>query len=103
MPLPSLSYAQRYEDLHLWRCFGAEENGFYIDAGAGHPVYDNVSFAFYLAGWRVVVDFMALPFHWQVGPAFAAAVSAVLLTMVFGLIGTWPALGRRPAPVLRNL
>jgi putative ABC transport system permease protein len=56
-----------------------------------------------IAGWRVVVDFMALPFHWQVGPALAAAVSAVLLTMVFGLIGTWPALGRRPAPVLRNL
>jgi putative ABC transport system permease protein len=38
-----------------------------------------------------------------VGPALAAAVSAVLLTMVFGLIGTWPALGRKPAPVLRNL
>ncbi len=56
-----------------------------------------------IAGWRVAVDFMALPFHWQVGPAIAAAVSAVLLTMVFGLIGTWPALGRRPAPVLRNL
>ena len=56
-----------------------------------------------IAGWGVVVDFMALPFHWQVGPAFAAAVSAVLLTMVFGLIGTWPALGRKPATVLRNL
>jgi FkbM family methyltransferase len=52
MPLPFLSYAQRYEDLHLWRCFGAEEDGFYIDVGAGHPVYDNVSFLFYLAGWR---------------------------------------------------
>jgi putative ABC transport system permease protein len=56
-----------------------------------------------IAGWGIVVDFMALPFHWQVGPALAAAVSAVLLTMVFGLIGTWPALGRKPAPVLRNL
>jgi FkbM family methyltransferase len=52
MPLPSLSYAQRYEDLHLWRCFGAQESGFYLDVGAGHPVYDNVSFLFYLAGWR---------------------------------------------------
>jgi putative ABC transport system permease protein len=56
-----------------------------------------------IAGWGIVVDFMALPFHWQVAPALAAAVSAVLLTMVFGLIGTWPALGRKPAPVLRNL
>jgi len=52
MPLPPLSYAQRYEDLHLWRCFGGETQGFYIDVGAGHPVYDNVSFLFYLNGWR---------------------------------------------------
>jgi FkbM family methyltransferase len=52
MPLPPLSYAQRFEDFHLWRCFDGQATGFYIDIGAGHPVYDNVSFAFYLAGWR---------------------------------------------------
>ena len=52
MNLPPLSYAQRFEDFHLWRCFGGQASGFYIDIGAGHPVYDNVSFAFYLAGWR---------------------------------------------------
>ncbi len=46
-----ISYAQRYEDLHLLRCFPAQPTGFYIDIGAGHPVYDNVSFAFYLQGW----------------------------------------------------
>jgi len=46
-----ISYAQRYEDLHLLRALGAQSNGFYIDIGAGHPVYDNVSFAFYLRGW----------------------------------------------------
>src|SRR4051794_9864906 len=50
--LPPLSYAQRFEDFHLWRCFDGQERGFYIDIGAGHPVYDNVSFAFYLAGWH---------------------------------------------------
>lgn len=54
MPLPPLSYAQRFEDFHLWRCFDGQESGFYIDIGAGHPVYDNLSFAFYLAGWRGV-------------------------------------------------
>ena len=54
MTLPPLSYAQRFEDFHLWRCFGGQTDGFYIDIGAGHPVYDNVSFAFYLAGWRGV-------------------------------------------------
>jgi FkbM family methyltransferase len=49
---PLLSYAQRYEDIHLLRALGGQTSGFYIDIGAGHPVYDNVSFAFYLRGWR---------------------------------------------------
>jgi putative ABC transport system permease protein len=56
-----------------------------------------------IAGWRIVVDLMTLPFHWQIGPAIAAAVVAVIITMAFGLMGTWPALGRKPAAVLRNL
>ncbi|HWN52050.1 MAG TPA: FtsX-like permease family protein, partial [Xanthobacteraceae bacterium] len=56
-----------------------------------------------IAGWRIVVDLMTLPFHWQGGPAIAAAMIAVLVTMIFGLMGTWPALGRKPAAVLRNL
>ena len=50
-PERTLSYAQRYEDIQLLRCFGAQDRGFYIDIGAGHPVYDNVSFTFYLKGW----------------------------------------------------
>jgi len=49
---PIISYAQRYEDMHLLRAFGEQASGSYIDIGAGHPVYDNVSFAFYLRGWR---------------------------------------------------
>jgi FkbM family methyltransferase len=47
-----ISYAQRFEDLYLMRCFGASSEGFYVDIGSGHPVYDNTSFAFYLMGWR---------------------------------------------------
>jgi FkbM family methyltransferase len=47
-----ISYAQRHEDMQLLRVFGDQPDGFYIDIGAGHPVYDNVSFAFYLCGWR---------------------------------------------------
>jgi FkbM family methyltransferase len=69
MPLPPLSYAQRFEDFHLWRCFDGRAGGFYIDVGAGHPVYDNVSFAFYLAGWRGVVV--------EPNPALAALNRAV--------------------------
>jgi FkbM family methyltransferase len=50
--VPLISYAQRYEDLYLMRCFGGQREGFYIDIGSGHPVYDNTSFAFYLKGWH---------------------------------------------------
>jgi FkbM family methyltransferase len=69
MPLPPLSYAQRFEDFHLWRCFDGQESGCYIDIGAGHPVYDNVSFAFYLAGWRGIAV--------EPNPALAALGRAV--------------------------
>jgi len=67
--LPDISYAQRYEDLHLWRCFAERTRGFYIDVGAGHPVYDNVSFLFYLAGWRGISV--------EPNPALAALARAV--------------------------
>ncbi|TMJ23914.1 MAG: FkbM family methyltransferase [Alphaproteobacteria bacterium] len=50
----TISYAQRFEDIILSRCFTGRPDGFYIDIGSGHPVYDNTSFAFYLAGWRGV-------------------------------------------------
>ena len=69
MPLPPLSYAQRFEDFHLWRCFDGQPAGFYVDIGGGHPVYDNVSFAFYLAGWRGIVA--------EPNPALAALGRAV--------------------------
>jgi len=49
-----LSYAQHFEDVYLMRCFRERKEGFYIDVGAGHPVIDNVSFAFYLKGWHGV-------------------------------------------------
>ncbi len=52
MDRPIVSYAQRFEDLYLMRCFGPRSDGFYIDIGSGHPVFDNTSFAFYLKGWR---------------------------------------------------
>jgi putative ABC transport system permease protein len=56
-----------------------------------------------LAAWRVVADVMTLRFAWQGGPAVAAALVALAITLVFGLVGTFAALGRKPAAVLRNL
>jgi len=50
-----LSYAQNLEDYHLDLVFAGEQTGTYVDVGGGHPVADNVSFWFYLKGWRGLV------------------------------------------------
>jgi FkbM family methyltransferase len=50
-----LFYAQNLEDYHLAEAFKDQADGFYVDIGAGHPVADNVSFWFYLRGWRGLV------------------------------------------------
>lgn len=50
-----LSYAQRLEDFHLDLVFSDQERGIYVDVGGGHPVADNVSFHFYLRGWRGLI------------------------------------------------
>ena len=55
------------------------------------------------SGWLVVTAVMNLGFAWTPGPAAAAAFAALLLTVAFGLIGTFSVLGQKPAPVLRHL
>ena len=50
-----MSYAQNLEDYHLDLVFAGQDVGTYIDVGGGHPVADNVSFWFYLRGWRGLV------------------------------------------------
>jgi putative ABC transport system permease protein len=56
-----------------------------------------------LAGWLIVSELMHLRFAWLPLPAVAAALGAVVVTVVLGLLGTFSALGQKPAPVLRNL
>ncbi len=56
-----------------------------------------------LAGWLIVADLMHLSFAWLPFPALAAALAAVVITVALGLIGTYSALGQKPASVLRNL
>jgi len=51
----------------------------------------------------VITKVMNLGFAWLPVPALAAAAAAVLTTVALGLIGTFTALGQKPAPVLRNL
>jgi putative ABC transport system permease protein len=56
-----------------------------------------------IAALLVLNRVMNLPFTWLPGPALATTVGAVLVTVLLGLIGTFTALGQKPAPVLRNL
>jgi putative ABC transport system permease protein len=56
-----------------------------------------------IAAAMVVTEVMNLSFAWLPGPALAAAVGAVAVTVLLGLIGTFTALGQKPAPVLRAL
>ena len=56
-----------------------------------------------VAAWFVVENVMNFRFRFEPAAAGLAALTAVLLTIGLGLIGTWRALGQKPAPVLRNL
>jgi putative ABC transport system permease protein len=56
-----------------------------------------------LAAWAIVAQIMHLTFFWLPWPAVAAALGAVVVTVLLGLAGTYSALGQKPAAVLRNL
>ena len=46
---------------------------------------------------------MNLPFVWLPAPLLVCALGAIVGTVALGLIGTFRALGQKPATVLRNL
>ncbi len=56
-----------------------------------------------LAAYVVVTSVMKIGFAFSAPAAFGAVAAALLLTVGFGLIGTWRALGQKPARLLRNL
>jgi putative ABC transport system permease protein len=56
-----------------------------------------------LAADLVVTRVMEFPFAWVPGQAIGAALIALSATLILGLAGTFTALGRKPAEVLRNL
>jgi putative ABC transport system permease protein len=55
------------------------------------------------AAWVVTTRIMNLDFVWLPMPAAGAAFGALAVTVALGLIGTFTALGHKPATVLRNL
>ncbi|TYC53706.1 ABC transporter permease [Rhodobacterales bacterium] len=56
-----------------------------------------------VAAWYVITQIMGGSFMMLPFTAASAALVALILTVGFGLIGTWRVLGEKPAPVLRNL
>lgn len=56
-----------------------------------------------VAAAYVVANVMRFRFEFEPWTAALAAGAALLLTVTFGLIGTWRALGEKPARILRNL
>lgn len=60
-------------------------------------------FAGGVAAWYVVSQVMQLPSVFLPEVAVATVVAALVLTVGFGLAGTWRVLGHKAAPVLRNL
>ena len=57
----------------------------------------------FVAAGLVVSRVMEVGFVFLLGPALAIALSAVILTVVFGLVGAFVSLTRKPAEVLRHL
>ncbi len=54
------------------------------------------------AAWAIVVPVMDLTWRFSIVAALAVAGIAAIITLAFGLAGTWRALGQRAAPLLRN-
>ena len=55
-----------------------------------------------LAAWVVITLVMKAEFTLLVGPLALTLGAGLLLTLIFGLAGTWRALGTPAAPLLRN-
>ncbi len=73
----------------------------YLVLGVGTAVFGVAAGS--AAAALIVVRAMKLSFIWLPGPLIAAAAGAVVAMVALGLIGTFAALGQRPARVLRNL
>lgn len=56
-----------------------------------------------LSAWFVTGVLMDIGFAFDLTVALTALAAALVATVGFGLLGTWQALGRKAAPVLRNL
>ena len=99
---------QRIRDAVILKTLGATRGRLiaayaleFLLIGAATAIFGLIAGA--IAAWFVLVAVMDTPFAFLPGPALGAAAAALLVTLGFGIAGTWRVLGQKAAPVLRNL
>ena len=55
-----------------------------------------------LAAWGVVSGLLQMPFAPDLGLSLLTVLGGTGVSLAIGLLGTWRALGRKAAPLLRN-
>ncbi|MDP9810562.1 putative ABC transport system permease protein [Rhizobium tibeticum] len=73
----------------------------YLILGAATAVF--ALFAGGVAAWFITARIMRIPSHFLPDVAGLTLITALVLTVGIGLIGTWRILGQKAAPVLREL
>ncbi|WP_298816679.1 ABC transporter permease [uncultured Roseibium sp.] len=101
-------HRSRIYDAVILKTLGATRTRLIIAYGLEYAILGLVTALFALvaggvAAWYVITQIMGGSFVVMPVTAAGAALVALVLTVGFGLIGTWRVLGEKPAPVLRNL
>ena len=101
-------HRSRIYDAVILKTIGATRTRLILAYGLEYAILGLVTAVFAvlaggIAAWYVITAIMGGTFTLLPITAFSAALIALVLTVGFGLIGTWRVLGEKPAPVLRNL
>ncbi|MCX2725010.1 ABC transporter permease [Roseibium salinum] len=101
-------HRSRIYDAVILKTLGATRNRLIVAYGLEYAILGLATAVFAviagaIAAWYVTTQIMGGSFVMMPVTAAGAALIALVLTVGFGLIGTWRILGEKPAPVLRNL
>jgi putative ABC transport system permease protein len=101
-------HQNRVHDAVVLKVLGASRGRLLVAYGLEYLLVGGATGVFGIAAGSaaaalVLTRVMNLSFGWLAGPAFGAAAGAIAATLLPGLVGTFAALGQKPAAVLRNL
>jgi putative ABC transport system permease protein len=106
----ALAASQRFRicDAVVLRTFGATRAQLILAYALEYVLIGLATSVFAIAAGTLAADLvvggvMEFPFEWAPSAAIETAAVALAVTLVIGLVGTFGALGRKPAAVLRNL